>query len=312
MIPLVLGHAILDALALKDCIGIGNFAQILTRPTDRGSPLLRVHLPRHHVLSLLIFGSRPCPWNHLDYCSSWIRALHVSHRLVGPIWSENLSCALTLNREFCLRHPEVRDVCDIGQVLFWNSKAAWWATAVMFILNNTFIQGLHVLVISRYINTMMNSHTVCTVALGVVGAVISWLCSLPRTFNTLAKLATVSAFFTFISVLLAAIFAGVEDHPAGYNPDPNHINENGVKLGGEPIVLIIPAAGTTFVAGVNAMLNISYTFIGQITLPSFIAEMKNPYDFRKALWIVTIAEIIVFSLVGAGKVQPILNSSIGF
>lgn len=39
--------------------------------------------------------------------------------------------------EFCLRHPEVRDVCDIGQMLFWNKKWAWWATAVMFILNNT-------------------------------------------------------------------------------------------------------------------------------------------------------------------------------
>jgi len=42
--------------------------------------------------------------------------------------------------EFCLRHPEVRDVCDIGQLLYWNSKIAWWFTAVMFILNNTFIQ----------------------------------------------------------------------------------------------------------------------------------------------------------------------------
>ena len=49
----------------------------------------------------------------------------------------------------------------------------------------------------------------------------------------------------------------------------------------------------------NAFLNISYTFIGQITIPSFIAEMKDPRDFPKALWAVTIAEIIVFSLVGA-------------
>ena len=24
-----------------------------------------------------------------------------------------------VEREFCLRHPEVRDVCDIGQMLFW-------------------------------------------------------------------------------------------------------------------------------------------------------------------------------------------------
>lgn len=41
--------------------------------------------------------------------------------------------------KFCLRHPEVRDACDIGQMLF-GGKWAWWVTAVMFILNNTFIQ----------------------------------------------------------------------------------------------------------------------------------------------------------------------------
>ena len=51
-------------------------------------------------------------------------------------------------------------------------------------------------------------------------------------------------------------------------------------------------------AGVSAFMNISYTFIGQITLPSFIAEMKEPKDFPKALWAVTIAEVILFSLVG--------------
>jgi amino acid permease len=59
--------------------------------------------------------------------------------------------------EFCLRHPEVLDVCDIGQMLFWNKKWAWYFTAVMFLLNNTFIQGLHVLTISRYLNTMTSS-----------------------------------------------------------------------------------------------------------------------------------------------------------
>jgi Transmembrane amino acid transporter protein len=147
----------------------------------------------------------------------------------------------------------------------------------------------------------MSGHALCSVGFAAIGAIISFLCSLPRTFDTLSKLATLSAFFTFISVMLAAIFAGIEDHPAGYNPDPNHMNAKGVKMGGEPIVLVVPAIGTTFVSGMNAFLNISYTFIGQITLPSFIAEMKNPYDFRKALWIVTIAEILVFSLVGASK-----------
>jgi hypothetical protein len=69
----------------------------------------------------------------------------------------------------------------------------------------------------------------------------------------------------------------------------------------------------------SAFLNITYTFVGQITLPSFIAEMKNPKDFPKgapaltfapdsltaqrprvaALWAVTLAEIVVFTLCGA-------------
>ena len=177
--------------------------------------------------------------------------------------------------QFCLRHPEVRDVCDLGQMLFWNSKVAWWATAVMFILNNTFIQALHVLTgakvspttpvlpskpfadLSQYLNTMTdNASGVCTVGFSAITVIVSWLCSLPRTFDTLSKLATLSAFFTFISVLLATIFAGIESHPADYTPDPSQVVELTKLPGGPPVVLAVPAATTTFVAGLNAFLNI--------------------------------------------------------
>lgn len=170
--------------------------------------------------------------------------------------------------EFCLRHPEVRDVCDIGQTLFWGKEWAWWATAAMFVLNNTFIQGLHVLVGAEYINTMTNKSYVggCrTVEFAVAVTIICWLASLPRTFSMMSKLGTASAFFTLISVLLAAIFSGIQKHPAGYDPEM-----------GEPIVTAIPTKSTTFVTGMAAFLNISYTFIGQITIPSFIAEMREP------------------------------------
>jgi hypothetical protein len=44
---------------------------------------------------------------------------------------------------FCLKHPEIRDVCDIGKMLFGGSELAYNVTAVFFILNNTFIQGAH-------------------------------------------------------------------------------------------------------------------------------------------------------------------------
>lgn len=157
----------------------------------------------------------------------------------------------------------------------------------MFLLNNTFIQGFHVLTGAKYLNTMTGG-SVCTIGFSAIAAVISWLCSLPRTFETLSKLAAASAFFTFISVMLATIFAAIEDHPGA-----------GWPANGPIQVYAFPPPGTTFVAGVNAFMNISYTFIGQITIPSFIAEMKDPKDFPKALWAVTIAEVILFSLVGS-------------
>lgn len=148
----------------------------------------------------------------------------------------------------------------------------------------------------------MTQHGLCTVDFAVIGAVVCFLCSLPRTFNALSHGAWISAIFTFISVILAAAFAGAEGKhgTSNYTPVPSHKDPTtgAIIPGGEPIVLVIPAAGTFFYQGLNAFLNIAYTFIGQITLPSFIAEMKNPYDFRKAVTIVTIAEMIVFSLVG--------------
>lgn len=187
--------------------------------------------------------------------------------------------------EMCMRHPECKDVCDVAEILFGNKWGRWF-TIIIFLLNNTFIQGFHCLTGAKYLNTMTN-HSVCTIGFSGIIAVIGWICSMPRTFSTLSKLATLSAFFTFVSVLLATIFAAIEDHPTEY---PKY---------GPKKVSAWPPPGTSFVLGMNAFLNISYTFIGQITLPSFIAEMKDPKDFPKALYAVTIAEVLIFSLVGS-------------
>jgi hypothetical protein len=42
-----------------------------------------------------------------------------------------------------MKHPEVRDVCDIGRIVFGGSDLAYKLTGLMFILNNIFIQGEH-------------------------------------------------------------------------------------------------------------------------------------------------------------------------
>ncbi|KAG7902770.1 hypothetical protein KL907_003903 [Ogataea polymorpha] len=195
-----------------------------------------------------------------------------------------LYTSLTLWR-FCLKHPQVQDICDIGQHLLWGQRWAWWFTAVCFILNNTFIQGLHVLTGAKYLNTITN-HAVCTVDFCVVAAVICFVFSLPRTFSGLSFMGWFSAATMFVAIVLSMVFAGVQDHPGGWD------GTTGVTW------RLWPAKGTTYVQGMNAVLNIVYTFVGQITYPSFIAEMKNPRDFNKAVYAVTIAEIVLYVLTG--------------
>lgn len=188
--------------------------------------------------------------------------------------------------QYCLKNPDVLDICDIGQRLFWGSKWAWYFTAVCFLLNNTFIQGLHVLVGAKYLNTI-SDHGLCTVVFSVIVAIVCFLFSLPRTLAGLSPLALFSAGATFVSVILATIFAGVQSHPGNY-------------IVGQPVEWSCwPVPGTTYVAGMTAVLNIVYTFVGQITYPSFIAEMKDPRDFKKALVAVTVAEVVLYSLVGS-------------
>ncbi|KAJ8140530.1 hypothetical protein OXX80_012037 [Metschnikowia pulcherrima] len=188
--------------------------------------------------------------------------------------------------DYCIAYPHITNICDIGQHLFGNRRWVWYATAVCFLLNNTLIQALHVLVGAKYFNTITDnydtpgSRDICSIAFAVVAAVICFLMSLPRTFSSMSSIAYFSALTMFIAVLLSMIFAGVEFDIA-------------------KDWYVIPVKGTTFVNGMTAFLNIVYTFVGQITYPSFISEMRNPRDFKKALYIVTLAELITFALAGS-------------
>ncbi|KIJ51173.1 hypothetical protein M422DRAFT_157876 [Sphaerobolus stellatus SS14] len=242
---------------------------------------------------------RTCSWQKTaallfsEYISLAILSFPASYSVLGivPGVLVTLGVAATVQYtslvlwRFCLKHPDILSVCDIGQLLFRGARWAWHATAVMFVLNNVFIQALHCIVGAKLLNTL-SDNALCTLAFSAITAVICFFFSLPRTLSQLSGLAIFSATFMFLAALLAIIFAAVQDHPFGYEGD---------KL----IVTLFPVKGTTFVsAGMSAFLNIVYTFVGQITLPSFIAEMKDPKEFPKALWAVTICEVAVFTVAG--------------
>ncbi|CAK9437931.1 uncharacterized protein LODBEIA_P23090 [Lodderomyces beijingensis] len=189
--------------------------------------------------------------------------------------------------DYCAAYPHLTNVCDIGQHLMGGARWVWYATAIAFLLNNTLIQALHVLVGAKYWNTISDNTTICSIVFGVVTAVACFLLSLPRTFSHLSGVAYFSAFTMFVAVILAMVFAGIQSHPYKYNP-AIPVEWHGWPKNGEKYVNIM-----------SAVLNIVYTFVGQITYPSFISQMKQPRDFRKALIVVTICELITFALAGS-------------
>jgi len=193
--------------------------------------------------------------------------------------------------EYCMRHPEVRDICDIGYLLFGGSKIAYELTAIMLLLNNIFLMGFHVFTGSKILNTL-STHSQCTVVFTAVITIMSIVVSLPRTLKHVAFLSIPSAVSMAIAILLTLIFAGIEDHP-GYGYAGNW------PTAGAQVVTTVGAMPSTFINGFNAALNITFLFVGQILYPSFIAEMERPQDFPKALAALTGMELILFMVTSA-------------
>lgn len=90
-----------------------------------------------------------------------------------------------------------------------------------------------------------------------------------------------------IAILLFLIFAGIEDAPGyGYNGD--------YPTAGPVKTYAFPPAGTTWVACMNAVLNITFLWVPQILFPTFISEMERPQDFPKSLAVLTAISAFLF------------------
>lgn len=90
-----------------------------------------------------------------------------------------------------------------------------------------------------------------------------------------------------VATLIVICGHGVQGYPSGYDP-------------AVPITHSVWAPeGTTFVQGVNALLNVVYTFIGHALIPSFVGDMERPQDFPKALAVSMAAEFALFTITGA-------------
>lgn len=99
------------------------------------------------------------------------------------------------------------------------------------------ILGFHCLVGAKLLNTLSNG-ALCTTTFSAIAAIICFLFSLPRTLKQMSFIGVFSAATMGIAVLLAVIFSGVQDFPAGFNGVP-------------PLVTAFPVKGSTYISGTS-------------------------------------------------------------
>ncbi|KAK4050375.1 hypothetical protein OIV83_003444 [Microbotryomycetes sp. JL201] len=186
---------------------------------------------------------------------------------------------------FCMAHPEVRDICDAAFALT-GSRWAWYAAFVGLALNNWFIMGLHVNAGATAIQTIRGG-TECTLVWAVVVGVIMYIPSNIRELKHMAYIGVLASSTMFVCTILVISGHGVQGLPNGAQP-------------GDSIKISIWAPeGTTFVQGMNALLNIVYTWIGHALIPTYVGDMERPEDFPKALAVSMLFEFLLFTLTGA-------------
>ncbi|EGP82710.1 uncharacterized protein MYCGRDRAFT_77869 [Zymoseptoria tritici IPO323] len=182
--------------------------------------------------------------------------------------------SMTMHK-FIMKNPQIRDICDFAYLACGKSSIAYTFTAFMLLANNIMLIGFHVLTGAKVINTL-SDHSMCTVIFSVIVTLMGIIMSIPRTLKHVSFMSMGSAACMGLAILLFLVFAGIEKAPlVGYNGD--------YPTDGPVRTYAFPLPGTTWVACMNAVLNITFLWVPQILFPTFISEMEKPQDFPKAL-----------------------------
>ncbi|KAE8214823.1 hypothetical protein CF327_g1817 [Tilletia walkeri] len=184
--------------------------------------------------------------------------------------------------EMGVRFPQIASYGDAGRVLF--GRIGYEVFSIMFYLLLTLITGSHVLTGTIAFLTI-SDNAICSLAFGVIAAIILFVLALPPTFHDVAWLGFVDFASIIIAVVATMIATGIQaaKQPGGFSA---------VEWSAWP------AEGTTFVKGMLAVTQIAFAYSFAVAQFSFQAELKNPRDYKKACWALGILEIFIYTATG--------------
>ncbi|KAJ5085522.1 Amino acid transporter transmembrane [Penicillium argentinense] len=190
------------------------------------------------------------------------------------------------------RYPHITTMADAGEVLGGKiGREFLGACQILFLI---FIMSSHLLTFTVAMNTITN-HGTCSIVFGIVGTVISFICSLPRTLVKMSWLSFVSFGSIITAVMICMIAVGIEKPGSG----------------------VVAVVQTDLYHGFSAVCNIVFAFCGHAAFFGLMAELKNPRDFTKSLCLLQgvdislylIAATVIYRYAGDGVTSPALGSA---
>ncbi|KAJ5957812.1 Amino acid transporter transmembrane [Penicillium viridicatum] len=194
--------------------------------------------------------------------------------------------------QFKWRYPHISSMADAGEVLMGPFGRELFGTGQLLFL--IFLMASHILTFTVALNSI-TGHGTCSIVFGVVGLILSLILSLPRTLEKMSWLSLVSFISIFTAVMVTMIALGIQNDGAA----------------------VKPVVEANLVTGIMSACNIAFSYVSHNTFFTFMAELKDPKDFPKALALLQsidmtlyiVAAVVIYRFTGADVASPALGSA---
>ncbi|KAI3587385.1 transmembrane amino acid transporter protein-domain-containing protein [Fusarium oxysporum f. sp. albedinis] len=182
-----------------------------------------------------------------------------------------------------LKYPDVDHYVDAGRLLMGGFGDKLFAVVFLGLL--ILATGSHCLTGTIALVKITGS-SVCTLAFGVISAVILMVLAIPPSFTEIAILGYVD----FISIILAIgvtmIATGIQrsDAPGGFSSSTWSA---------------WPQDDLSFTQALTAVSNIVFSYAFAAAQFSFMSEMHTPADFTKSIVTLGLTEIVLYTITGS-------------
>eukprot|EP00871_Galdieria_phlegrea_P003409 jgi/Galph1/4069/GphlegSOOS_G2780.1 len=198
--------------------------------------------------------------------------------------------------QFRLNHPEVCNFGDAGYVLKGKIGRLFCSFGLWLFL--IFLVGSHCLAGSIAVGTW-SSGSFCRLLSAMLFALFGFILSLPRTLRGVSYMSILSV----MSVCCALVFTGI----------CLVIQKQSDRT------FVLPKAivtDTSFTMCIVAVMDVIFAYAGHLAFFNFIAEMRDPKEFNRALFCLQLSDttiylltgIVMYTFAGGNALSPVISS----